>query len=640
MAGVFLSYDRDDADRARPLAAALEKAGHSVWWDLHVRSGAQFSKVIEEALKAADAVVVLWSKQSVESAWVRDEAAAGRDSGRLVPVTIDGTEPPLGFRQFQTIDLSRWKGRRTSVQLRTLLGDVEALAASRPDVATPPSAPSSFAAEAPSGIRRHLLVPILAVLVLLAAAGLYWFFAGRSPAAPTVAVVAADAAPLSREMARDLLVKLGALQGNAATNVRLLDAPDSNERADLRITVNGAERSGQIHANVALISGGEKTMLWSKEFANSAASRSDLEEALAFATARVLGCAVEESSADKVSLSRKSRQIYLNACATLAGIGWDTRPVISMLREVIRDAPKFRPAWARLLRAEADAISWLTTSGQPVETLRAQLRADILRARAVDPGLAEATLAELDLMPQWTIQRAVALVDRAKSQDPDNPSVLSARAQIMQGAGRMNDAVEDASRAAQLDPLSPAERTALISSLAYAGRIERAREELERAKQLWPGTQTVRDAEYGLELRFGDFERVLRDEGPGTGAQLYVKARREPSDANVQSFLLYARKRFNDAPGNSFVLQALGEMNRVDDFYNLVERPGFPDLFRAHSYVLFRPWLAAVRRDLRFIAFAKRLGLVDYWRQSGRWPDFCSDPDLPYDCKVEAAKYG
>src|SRR5205085_8544558 len=90
MASVFLSYDRDDANRARPIALALEKAGHSVWWDVHVRGGAQFSKVIEEALKAADAVVVLWSAQSIDSPWVRDEAAAGRDKGRLVPVTIDG----------------------------------------------------------------------------------------------------------------------------------------------------------------------------------------------------------------------------------------------------------------------------------------------------------------------------------------------------------------------------------------------------------------------------------------------------------------------------------------------------------------------------------------------------------------------
>ena len=63
MAGVFLSYDRDDRSAAQLIAKALEKAGHSVWWDLHIRGGAQFSKVIEESLKAADVVVVLRSEE-------------------------------------------------------------------------------------------------------------------------------------------------------------------------------------------------------------------------------------------------------------------------------------------------------------------------------------------------------------------------------------------------------------------------------------------------------------------------------------------------------------------------------------------------------------------------------------------------
>ena len=85
MASVFLSYAHADARSATPVAVALEKAGHSVWWDRHLRGGNQFSKEIEQALDAADVVVVLWSATSVESAWVRDEATAGRDSGRLIP---------------------------------------------------------------------------------------------------------------------------------------------------------------------------------------------------------------------------------------------------------------------------------------------------------------------------------------------------------------------------------------------------------------------------------------------------------------------------------------------------------------------------------------------------------------------------
>lgn len=99
MARVFLSYDREHTDQAHPIAAALERAGHSVWWDRHIKGGAQYSKEIEQALKDAGAVVVLWSERSIDSPWVRDEAATGRDSGRLVPVRIDAAEPPLDFRQ-------------------------------------------------------------------------------------------------------------------------------------------------------------------------------------------------------------------------------------------------------------------------------------------------------------------------------------------------------------------------------------------------------------------------------------------------------------------------------------------------------------------------------------------------------------
>ena len=81
MASVFLSYDRDDAAKARAIADALEQAGLTVWWDFHIKGGAEFNKEIERALAEADAVVVLWSEEAIQSAWVRDEAAAGRDRG-------------------------------------------------------------------------------------------------------------------------------------------------------------------------------------------------------------------------------------------------------------------------------------------------------------------------------------------------------------------------------------------------------------------------------------------------------------------------------------------------------------------------------------------------------------------------------
>ena len=109
MARIFLSYASADRERVSHLAAALKRAGHEVWWDRQISAGTEYQQAIEEALDAADVVVVAWSATSAKSHWVRDEAAAGRERNRLVPVSLDGTPPPLGFRQLHTIDVTAVK---------------------------------------------------------------------------------------------------------------------------------------------------------------------------------------------------------------------------------------------------------------------------------------------------------------------------------------------------------------------------------------------------------------------------------------------------------------------------------------------------------------------------------------------------
>ena len=108
---LFLSYAHGDQAPAQRLARALERAGYTVWWDALIEGGSRFAASIDEALQQADVIIVLWSRRSIESDWVRDEAAQGRDRHRLVPLSLDGTLPPLGFRQIQMIDISAWHGR-------------------------------------------------------------------------------------------------------------------------------------------------------------------------------------------------------------------------------------------------------------------------------------------------------------------------------------------------------------------------------------------------------------------------------------------------------------------------------------------------------------------------------------------------
>jgi len=109
MADIFVSYASADRDRARALAEALATQGWSVWWDRTIPPGRQFDEVIEEELAAAGCVVVLWSKASVASSWVKTEAAEARDRKILVPVLIEEVKIPLEFRRLQAADLSQWR---------------------------------------------------------------------------------------------------------------------------------------------------------------------------------------------------------------------------------------------------------------------------------------------------------------------------------------------------------------------------------------------------------------------------------------------------------------------------------------------------------------------------------------------------
>jgi hypothetical protein len=110
MADVFLSYASAEKDKAELVAKSLEAAGFSVWWDRALRPGETFDRVIEREIGAAKAVVVLWTRTSVESQWVREEADHGRQRENLVPLLMDDVTPPMGFGRVQAAKLAHWDG--------------------------------------------------------------------------------------------------------------------------------------------------------------------------------------------------------------------------------------------------------------------------------------------------------------------------------------------------------------------------------------------------------------------------------------------------------------------------------------------------------------------------------------------------
>jgi hypothetical protein len=105
MTQIFLSYSKQNTTAAQLLATKLERDGFSVWWDHELAAGEEYDITIESQLKSADKVVVLWSRASVISRWVRSEADHAAQESKLVPVLIEQVDIPVAFRLFHFVPM-------------------------------------------------------------------------------------------------------------------------------------------------------------------------------------------------------------------------------------------------------------------------------------------------------------------------------------------------------------------------------------------------------------------------------------------------------------------------------------------------------------------------------------------------------
>ena len=112
---------------AKHVAEALSQRGYDVFWDAKIPTGMTFDTYIYQELEDTDAVIVLWSKHSVESDYVKEEAEYAKKKSVLVPLTIDATDPPFGFARIQSTDISGWHGSTKDPRWQTVVDSIEAI---------------------------------------------------------------------------------------------------------------------------------------------------------------------------------------------------------------------------------------------------------------------------------------------------------------------------------------------------------------------------------------------------------------------------------------------------------------------------------------------------------------------------------
>jgi hypothetical protein len=159
---IFLSYARTDRDVARIFAETFVHEGFTVWWDASLHSGETFDEVIEQNLRDAKAVVVLWSPRSVASRWVRAEATQADRRNKLAPAIIEQCDRPIIFELTHAAELAGWAGDTSDVRWRIFMEDLRHLierssgeAAAQPPAAAQPSLPRQVS-RAPTAPRHPL----------------------------------------------------------------------------------------------------------------------------------------------------------------------------------------------------------------------------------------------------------------------------------------------------------------------------------------------------------------------------------------------------------------------------------------------------------------------------------------------------
>ena len=437
---IFLSYNREDQAAARRFAEGFEGAGLSVWWDVTLRSGEAYDTVTEQALRGARAVVVLWSKRSVDSRWVRAEATLADRNRTLVPARIEACDLPIMFELTQTADLSHWQGESGDAAWRAFLGDVRRMVDARAEPKAP-AAPSTGSAAPKRGAR-----PSIAILPFINRSGLGEddvFADGMVEdlnAALSVSrrmkVIASSATAAYRQGARDLH------QIGRDLGVRyLLEGNVRRVGSDLRVTAQ-------------LVEAEDGDILWTQKFDRPLAELASLQEDLVTEVAAHLG--VEVQRAEMEHALRKPGDIT---------------------------------AWEAVLRADA-SMSKNTESGFQAAIAEAR------RAIEIDPGYpaAYASLATgLALLRALRggedaalAQQILDAVGQVRALEPDDPVVLVRLAWPVGSLGRYQEALPLAQRAVAINSNLELPHISLADILLNLGRRDEALAESAAAERLAP----------------------------------------------------------------------------------------------------------------------------------------------------------
>ena len=539
MSHVFISYGRSTEAQAHAIANALRSHGFEVWRDDEIPANRAYSEVIEERLKSAKAVIVVWSAEAAKSHWVRAEADQAREAGTLIQVSVDGTLPPLPFNQIQCANLSGWAGDSGSDVWKKVEEAVASLVGT--------DAPSAGRADE----ERRYSICVLPFINMSGDPEQEYFSDGISEDIIT---------DLSQVSALSVVARNTSFSFKGSAQHVTKIARELNVTHVLEGSVRKA--GGRVRINAQLIDGLAGDHIWAQRYDRDLTDIFEIQDEISKAIVEALQVkllpkekkAIEHrgtSSAEAYNLYLMAREHWISGSY---GDARRAEMTIRICSQAVGLDPSYARAWALMALAQTELRFW---HGKAEDGLRTAER-----ALELDPNIAEAhCIRARYMMEEGRFDEANAHIETALRLDPDSWEANHDAGMLIYRQGRTTDATPYFEKAASLigtdyhshlmltscyraagddnavrrtaqatidraekvvaqDPMNGGALTAGGSSLATLGDMTRAREWIDRAMLVAPDdlrarynlacalSAQVKDAEGAIKLLGPYFESV------------------------------------------------------------------------------------------------------------------------------------
>ncbi len=658
----FISYASQDAAVAQQVVSAIEHAGHTCWIaPRDVEPGALYADEIVRAINECRVVVLVLSGHAVASAHVGKELErASSKNRRIIALRTDATPLPRAFEYF--LSESQW--------IEVGAGGIEAATAKLTESvrrhlgAAPTTNPGSVhtTATVPAKRSRGLILGIAAALVVAIGAAAAWKLWFTAPGAATQASASTEidrsvaVLPFvnmssdkeqeyfSDGLSEELLNELAQIRElRVAGRTSSFSFKGKNE--DLRVIseklgvghiLEGSVRKNgnRLRITAQLIQGRDGTHLWSQTYDREMSDIFAIQQEIAMAVSQAMSITLdvgEMSRARGGTTDIEAYEKYLHARTLAYQLGPNELvQSLALYREAVALDPDFARAWAGLHSALVVSLTWIPENRESdlKEVSRALARSVELAPQAWWTQLMQASQAMRQ--HEWAEAEAAARAAIASAPASEAPAYQT-YGLVLTGLGRLKEGTSAMEHASRIEPLSLAVSGTLQLSLDVVEKPAEAQAEYQRSRE-FAGDHAIWD--------FHELKRLWRT-GASEAAvaaqfRIFLESESLPMALNRiaadnlgnRSAALAATRQAFDDPSNQDGTR-MGVLAMYADHYGdrdlalAALRRSLVELGYFSYIVLWYPFETGLRADPRFKDLLRELGLAQYYRSSGKWPDLC-----------------